>query len=248
MTQERAATDSGQSFPHGKDQATRRYAGEELAEALRLHGLWLAGPPAAGRRANLGGADLGGADLRDADLRDADLRNANLRDADLRGANLRGADLRGADLEGADLRDADLEGADLRDADLRDANLRDADLRDANLRRAVLGGADLGGADLGGADLGGADLEGANLPTGETWEAYLAEVVPALLTAGGRTLRQVLDSGAWQCHDWDNCPVAVAFGVRGLDGVPALHRPRAAQFVQLFDNGLIPQPQVQSGL
>jgi hypothetical protein len=77
----------------------------DLAETLRLHGLWLQDDPA-GVYANLRSANLCGANLRDADLCDADLRGANLRDADLRGANLRGADLRGADLCGADLRGA----------------------------------------------------------------------------------------------------------------------------------------------
>ena len=74
----------------------------DLAETLRLHGLWLQDDPA-GVRANLCGANLRGANLRGADLCGANLRGANLRRADLRGANLRRADLCGADLRGADL-------------------------------------------------------------------------------------------------------------------------------------------------
>ena len=99
-------------------------------------------------------------------------------------------------------------------------------------------GADLRGANLRGADLRGADLRGAKLPTGEVWEDYLAEVVPALLAAGGHEV----SPEAWQCHTWNNCPMAEAFGVQRLDMVPLLHRPRVEQFVQLYDAGLIPAP------
>ena len=53
---------------------------EELAEVLRLHGLWLAGDPG-GQWADLSGANL---------------RGANLSGADLSGANLSGASLSGA--------------------------------------------------------------------------------------------------------------------------------------------------------
>ncbi len=130
-------------------------------------------------------------------------------------ANLRNADLYGADLSGADLYGADLRGADLRDANLRDANLS--------------------GANLYGADLRKADLRKAVLWTGETWEVYLKEVVPALLAAGGRPV--ACDS--WQCHTWKNCLVASAFGVDSIQNVPALHRPRCEQLIQLFDARLV---------
>ena len=179
------------------------------------------------RGADLGGASLGGANLRGAALRGAALVGADLRGADLRGASLRGAALRRADLGGADLRGADLGGADLGGADLGGANL---------------GGADLRGADLRGADLRGADLRGAWLPTGELWETYLEQVVPALLTAGGRTLAEIVASGAWDCHSWVNCPLAVAFGVTAFSQVPPLHQPRASQFVQFHDARLLPVP------
>ena len=72
----------------------------ELAEVLRLHGLWLAGDPG-GKWANLRGADLS--------------------EANLSGADLRGANLSGADLSGADLSEANLSGADLSEANLRRA-------------------------------------------------------------------------------------------------------------------------------
>ena len=132
-----------------------------------------------------------------------------------------------ADLRGADLRGADLTGADLTCADLTDADLRSAVLTGAVLTRAVLTDADL--------------------PAGYRWEAYLAEVVPALLMAGGKPLADVLAAlkarGGWAaCHQWSNCPLHEAFGADGLDGVPPLYRWEAAQFVQLFDAGLIPEP------
>ena len=162
----------------------------------------------------------------------ADLRGADLTGADLTRADLRGADLTGADLRGADLTGADLTGANLTDAVLTGANLTDADLRGAVLTRA---------------DLTRAVLTGADLPAGYRWEAYLAEVVPALLMAGGKPLADVLAAlkarGGWAaCHQWSNCPLHEAFGADGLDGVPPLYRWEAAQFVQLFDAGLIPEP------
>jgi len=147
--------------------------------------------------------------------------------------DLRGADLGGADLRGAHLRDADLRDADLRDADLRDADLRDADLRGAHLRDA----------DLRGAHLRDADLRGARLETGETMAQYIESVVPALCTAGGRTIEEV--ATAWNCHDWGNCPMHVAFnGAESPDDprVPMLLRPRVHQFVRLFDARLLPNP------
>ncbi len=118
--------------------------------------------------------------------------------------------------------------ANLRGANLGGANLGDADLRGANLRDADLGGADLGGA------------ENVRLPTGETWDDYLTVVVPALLTAGGKPLESFAEH--FQCHSWDNCPMAHAFDGHNPDAVPILLRPRAEQFIQLFDAGQIPWP------
>ncbi len=166
------------------------------------------------------------------------------------GADLRGADLHGADLRGADLRGANLHGADLADADLRGANLHGADLRGADLHGAYLGGADLHGANLHGANLRGANLHGANLgdttvmPNGETWKQYREEVLPALLTAGGKSLAEVACAEHWDCHDWGNCPMAAAFGIASDFEGPPLLRPRIREFIQLFDAKLIPMPVV----
>ncbi len=152
--------------------------------------------------------------------------------ANLSKANLSKADLSGADLSGADLSRADLSRADLRRADLRGADLRG------------LSGADLRGADLRGADLSGADLRRAKLPTGETWEEYLSTSVPALLTSGGKSIKEVLADGAWSCHEWTNCPMACALGIHKPEEAPEALRPRVEQFVQLFDAELVPEPKV----
>lgn len=112
-----------------------------------------------------------------------------------------------------------LQGADLLGADLQGANLQRADLQDANLR-------------------------GARMEDGVIWETYLADIVPARLTAGGRPLAEVATPEVWGCHNWDNCPVAVAFGVNALSGVPPLFQWHAKRFVQFFDAGLIPCPTV----
>ncbi len=183
-------------------------------------------------------ADLSGADLSYADLSYANLSGADLSYANLRGANLRDANLSVANLSDANLRYAHLNGANLIGAHLSGAHLSGANLSDANLRYAHLNGANLIGANLIGAHLNDA----TTLPTGETWEMYCREVVPALCTAGGASLADVAD--AWDCHEWSNCPMHVAFGANGISQVPPLHRPRAEQFVQLFDARLIPRPVV----
>ena len=108
-------------------------------------------------------------------------------------------------------------------------------------------GANLTGANLTSADLTGADLTRAWLTTGELWETFLAEVVPALLTAGGMSLFQIIERGAWECHDWTGCPLREAFGAHSLSEVPMLYRPRAEQFLPLFDAKLIPCPRLGDG-
>jgi hypothetical protein len=156
------------------------------------------------------------------------------------GADLTDAHLTGADLTGADLTDANLTGAHLTDAILRGAHLTGANLTDARLTDAILRGANLTGANLTDANLTGAILTGCRLPTGETWLEYLTETVPALLTAGGQPLASFATS--FTCHDWDNCPMAHAFHGHSIADVPILLRPRAEQFVQLFDAKQIPWP------
>ncbi len=197
------------------------YASDDLKKILALHRKWWFGEPDGVR-----------ADLSSADLRGADLRGADLRSADLRGAALRGADLSGADLRSADLSSAALRGADLRGADLSSADLRSADLR--------------------GAALSGADLSGAWLSDGVRWDEYLSDLVPALLVAGGRTLAEVATPEHWDCHSWNGdtvgCPMAVAFGARGLSDIPALYRGQAERFIQLFDARLIPLPTVPASV
>ncbi len=117
----------------------------------------------------------------------------------------------------------------------------EADSLRVALQVAVGKRADLHGADLQDANLLGADLRGAGIDTGETLAEYIRDVVPVLCMAGGKPLAEV--AAAWDCHSWENCPMAVAFGVKGIEDVPAFYRPRARQFVQFFDARLIPRPE-----
>jgi Pentapeptide repeats (8 copies) len=197
----------------------------QLAEILNAHGKWLRGE-VNGLRANLRSADLSSADLSLANLSSANLSLANLSSANLRSANLRSANLRSADLRSANLSSANLSLANLSSANLRSADLSSADLRSADLRSAK--------------------HSDDALITGEPWSEYLARVVPALLTAGGKTLAEVIESGCWKCHEWNNCPMHVAFGIDSPSKGPLLLRPRIEQFVQLFDAGLIPQPALET--
>ncbi len=138
----------------------------------------------------------------------------------------------------------DLSGAYLSGANLSGANLSGANLSGANLSGANLSRANLSGANLSGANLSRANLSGANLSRAIKWERYLAEVVPALCVAGGKSLEEV--AAAWDCHNWDNCPMAVAFSVHSLSEVPALYQREAELFVTLFDAKVIPNPVVSA--
>ena len=160
--------------------------------------------------------------------------------ADLTEAALAGVPLAGARLARARLARAWLARAWLADADLTDADLTDSDLTEVDLTGARLAGARLTGARLTGANFTGADLTGARLDTGEYWEEYVTEVVPALLIAGGHTLEEA--AAAWACHNWENCPMAVAFDVHKVFDAPPRFREQIRQFVQFFDAGLIPCP------
>ena len=228
---------------------------ETLPEALNAHLAWV-NCEKFGKRLNLHGADLHGAELSSADLSGANLSDVNLNGAGLRYADLSGAKLDGADLSDADLRDvklsgaylsyACLSGANISRADLSSANLNGANLSGANLSYADLNGANLRDADLTGADLNGADLNGADLRNvylrkGLKWERYLSEIVPALLTAGGKTLEEVVTQ-SWDCHSWENCPMAVAFSVHTIADIPPLYKREAELFVMFFDAKQIPNP------
>lgn len=118
-------------------------------------------------------------------------------------------------------------------------------------RRADLTGADLAGAVLTGAVLRGADLRDAVLRDGYTrWEEYKKEVVPALCMAGGRSLDEVANPETWACHRWGSdgkamgCPMATAFNVKAVAEIPAMYRQLANDFIQLFDQHLIPLAEV----
>ncbi len=208
------------------------YPGEDIREALQN---------AVKAGASLDGARLDGASLDGASLDGARLDGASLDGASLVRASLVRASLDGASLDGASLVRARLDGARLDGARLDGARLDGASLDGARLVRASLVRARLDGARL-----DGARLDGARLPWGESWENYLTQVLPALLTAGGKTVRQILDSGCWDCHQWDNCPMAFAFDVHSIAEIPHLYRPRAEEFVMLFDSKLIPVSAVEA--
>jgi len=206
-----------------------------LNEAIDAHATWLADSNT-GTRLNLRDADLSGAILSGAILSGADFSGAILRYAILSGADFSGADFSGAILRGAILRGADFSGAIFSGADFSGA-----DFSGAILSYAIFSGADFSGADFSGADFSGANFSGAILRGGLKWERYLAELVPALLTAGGKTLEEVVTQ-AWDCHSWENCPMAVAFGVHKIADIPPLYQHEAAFFIQLFDAKQIPNP------
>ena len=119
-----------------------------------------------------------------------------------------------------------------------------ADLSGAYLNNANLSNAILSNANLSGAYLSNAILSGATLPDGTKWEQYLSETVPELLVAGGKTIAEIVAAGAWQCHDWTNCPMHAAFGINSAEEGPILLRPRITEFVQFYDAGLVPCPVV----
>jgi hypothetical protein len=152
-------------------------------------------------------------------------------------ANLAGANLAGAYLDGANLAGANLDGANLAGANLAGAYLAGAYLAGANLAGAYLDGANLAGANLDGANLAGANLAGANLAGAYLAGAYLARAKIQLS-------EQIVKSGAWSCHKWDNCPMAEAFNIHTPEDGPLLLQPRIKQFVKFFDAGLIPEPKV----
>jgi uncharacterized protein YjbI with pentapeptide repeats len=125
----------------------KRDVPKAIAEAIRLHGLWIDGNP------------LGAC---------ASMRNKNLRDCLLEGVRLQGVEAErcsfaGAIMKGAWLTAGDFDFADFQACDLRRAYLIDASLYRANLRFADLSGARLRGADLTGADLRDVNFQNADL-------------------------------------------------------------------------------------
>ena len=168
----------------------------------------------------------------------ANLRGAKSQGRESRGANLGGANLGCAYLGGAYLGGADLGGADLGGAGSRGRGSQGRGISGARYLR----GANLGCAYLRGADLRGAELDDSSeIEPGLTWKQYQEELVPALLTAGGKSLADAVKE-SWGCHSWNNCPMAVAFGVHELNQIPVLYRERARQFIQFFDARMLKKP------
>ncbi len=160
--------------------------------------------------------------------------------------NLSRANLFGANLSNANLFDSNLSYANLYNANLANTNLTGTNLSRANLYSSNLFGSNLSRSNLIDANLSrsnllGTNLIGANL-TGEIWEEYIKNVVPTLLQAGGKSLEEILATGCWDCHSWQNCPMSVAFNIKKASEAPILLKPRVKQFVALFDLKIIPKP------
>jgi hypothetical protein len=77
-----------------------------------------------------------------------------------------------------------------------------------------------------------------------TLDAYQAAGGPmeGLLVAGGVSIEEVLQSGAWDCHDWSNCPLHVAHGVETVEELPRNLQPEGSRFLRLFDGGFLRRP------
>ncbi|HEY2497326.1 MAG TPA: hypothetical protein VGK24_09675, partial [Candidatus Angelobacter sp.] len=93
-------------------------------------------------------------------------------------------------------------------------------------------------------DCTGLSLDDINAPIIAKTKTFIeADLVP-LLKAGGR-FDEVMKPEHWTCNDWNNCPMAAAFGVDGLEGIPSEWREKARFFIARFDSGLIRREMVQ---
>lgn len=179
------------------------------------------------REANLFRSDLQDTDLSEADFEGTDFRRSHLAGSDLQRGNFRDAIFRNANLQNVDAREGCFEDADFRNADLRGCDFRKANLQHAEFNRQT--------------KVQGIKLAGANL-TGESWEEYLHDFLPEFLQSEGVPLS--ITAEAWDCHQWDRCPIATAFNIHDPDDAPEDKIKRVDQFVILYDLGLIPKPKV----
>lgn len=172
-------------------------------------------------------------------LEDAVLPGANLSSANLEGLEARGGFFRRARFDGSILRrarfvnavlmEAQLERADAREATFETASLQRANMRQINAQTANFTGANLAGADLQHADLRGANFAGCVwtgidaygatfdketiLPNGLTFETFVRECLPTLLTAGGVPLEKIIRRTEWE-RSYAGRLLYVAFGPR----------------------------------
>ena len=136
-------------------------------------------------------------------------------------ANLRGASLVAANLYGAFLYDAVLEGANFEDANKALATIDVPFPSVPGLLSPQEEDAATDGSDM-------RDPPEFTMPDGLPFSRYLEEVVPALLTAGGKTVREVVEFSVWAYDSrpypdsprWAATPLGVAFGVSVLREVP----------------------------
>lgn len=186
------------------------------------------------------GSNFDGLIAIDGVMTSCDFSTSTLVRADLSNSDLRRCIAVGSDFTGATLADSILRSAILSRSKFVDSNLRNVDFRSANLTDADFTGADMRGFKFDSKTIvKGIKLSRANL-TGESWETYLSDRVPELLTSGGRSLKEI--SRAWECHEWTRCPIAMAFNIHDPSDAPRRLRKRVNEFVQLYDLGLIPKP------
>lgn len=183
-------------------------------------------------------------------------------------ANLEGMYFSGIHLERTSFFWSNLESVNFREARLDAVNFSTSNVRNADFRGANLSGSHFMLADLSGANLERsaywyADMRLATLsdetvlPNGITYGEFVHDVVPVLLTAGGRSIEELTTPDIWTTdhRTWgaqikwrrDNCiPIATAFGVDEVSEIPALYRPMSRLFIYLFNNEQIPKPEVPS--
>ena len=109
----------------------------------------------------------------------------------------------------------------------------------ASLDGARLVGARLVGASLVGASLDGARLDGASLPDGRDWETYKDDHLAGLCSTPEIVAKA---TEAWGGHDWGNCPMHAAYGIKGIDQAPEDKRIAMAAWVALYDARLLESP------
>lgn len=144
----------------------KRNVPKAIAEAIRLHSLWIDGNP------------LGAC---------ASMRNGNLQDCLLEGVRLQGVEAERCSFSGAIMKGAWLTAGDFDFADFQACDLRRAYLIDASLYRAKLRFADLSGARLRGADLTGADLRDVNFQNADLRNVNFTDAIMRGMIVDSRT-------------------------------------------------------------
>lgn len=188
--------------------------------------------------------DLSGMDLRNLNFKNGIFIRTNFSNAQLDGCNFEDANFEGANFSNASLVGANLKFADFSKANLSYANLQSTKLTQTSFVKTNLQGANLIDSDFHRAYMGFQNrlfpnITGAILEKDLTFEQYLVNL-PKFLTVTGKKLDEVC--AVWNCHEWKNCPMAIAFNVKKINNIPKKYQREAERFVMFFDAGLIPNP------